>query len=73
VQFTIEQASISTPCFFSNLCESRAVVEKAGRSLCRGCAFRLRGREYPLRGPSEESTYLTGRAVAEALDMLEAC
>jgi hypothetical protein len=46
-------------------------MEKAGRSVCRGCAGRLRGREYPLRCASEESLYLTGRVAAEALDMLE--
>ena len=59
------------PCFFWNLCRGRAVVEKAGRSVCRGCAGRLRGKEYPLRGASEDSLYLTGRAAAEALDMIE--
>jgi hypothetical protein len=73
MQFTIQQAHTSTPCFFGNLCQRRAVLEKAGRSVCRGCAIRLRGREYPLRLATEESIYLTGRAVAEALDMLEAC
>lgn len=73
MQFTVKQAGISTPCFFGNLCEGRAVLEKAGRSVCRGCAVRLRGREYPLRIASEESLYLTGRAAAEALDMLETC
>ena len=63
---------LSTPCFFWNLCERRAVLEKAGRSVCRDCAGRLRGREYPLRGESKDSLYLTGRAAAEALDMTEA-
>lgn len=73
MHFIVKQAGTSTPCFFGNLCERRAVLEKAGRSVCRGCAVRLRGREYPLRIASEESLYLTGRAAAEALDMLEAC
>ena len=59
------------PCFFWNLCSARATVEKAGRSVCLGCAARLRGVEYPLRRPSLEPLYLTGRAAAEALDMLE--
>src|SRR5437870_5592346 len=31
MQFNIQQAGTSTPCFFGNLCERRAVVEKAGR------------------------------------------
>jgi hypothetical protein len=71
MQFAIKQPGMSTPCFFSNLCERRAALEKAGRSVCRACAGRLRGREYPLRGASEQSLYLTGRAAAEALDMVE--
>ena len=66
-----ERFTVSIPCFFWNLCECRAAVEKAGRSVCRACAHRLRGREYPLREPSHESLYLTGRTAAEALDMLE--
>lgn len=61
----------STPCFFWNLCEARAAIEKAGRAVCRACAGRLRGREYPLRRASDESLYLTGRVAAEELDMLE--
>ena len=67
----VQPASISKPCFFWNLCACRADLEKAGRSVCRVCAARLRGREYPLRYGSEESLYLTGRAAAEALDMVE--
>jgi len=67
----VKQAVMSTPCFFWNLCERRAALEKAGRSVCRGCAGRLRGREYPLRSASADALYLTGRAAAEALDMVE--
>ncbi len=59
------------PCFFWNLCSARAEVEKAGRSVCRRCAGLLRGIEYPLRRPSLAPLYLTGRAAAEALDMLD--
>jgi hypothetical protein len=70
-QAPVNHASVSVPCFFWNLCERRAATEKAGRSVCRVCAGRLRGREYPLRGESDESLYLTGRAAAEALDMIE--
>ena len=71
VQPAVEQASLSTPCFFWNLCARRAAIEKAGRAVCRACAGRLRGREYPLRGACRESLYLTGRAAAEQLDMVE--
>lgn len=70
-QSEVQQVMLSKPCFFWNLCQRSAVVEKAGRCVCRGCAGRLRGKEYPLRGASEESLYLTGRSAAEALDMLE--
>jgi hypothetical protein len=61
----------ATPCFFWNLCERHATLEKAGRSVCRDCAGRLRGREYPLRQPSPEALYLTGRTAAEQMDMTE--
>jgi hypothetical protein len=71
MEVAAKQAGPLGPCFFWNLCQSRAAVEKAGRLVCRGCAGRLRGNEYPLRGASEESLYLTGRAAAEALDMLD--
>ena len=71
MQSALQHAGVSAPCFFWNLCECRAALEKAGRSVCRTCAGRLRGREYPLRGASEESLYLTGRVAAEALDMIE--
>ncbi len=60
------------PCFFVVLCLQRAAMEKAGRSVCILCATHLRGVEYPLRGPSLEPLYLTGRTAAEALDMLDA-
>jgi hypothetical protein len=62
---------IAPPCFFSELCARRAEMEKAGRSVCCSCAARLRGVEYPLRPPTSEPLYLTGRAAAEALDMVE--
>jgi hypothetical protein len=65
------QGLVSTPCFFWNLCEARAVLEKAGRAVCRSCAARLRGHEYPLRRGSEAALYLTGRVAAEELDMVE--
>jgi hypothetical protein len=71
MQSAPQHAGVSTPCFFWNLCEARATVEKGGRSVCRACSNRLCGREYPLRIPSEESLYLTGRVAAEALDMID--
>lgn len=59
------------PCFFWSKCCERAHMEKNGRSVCLKCAGRLRGIEYPLRPPSLEPIYVTGRAAAEALDMVE--
>ena len=46
-------------------------MEKAGRAVYRRCAASLRGVEYPLRNPSAQPSYLTGRAAAEAMDMLD--
>jgi hypothetical protein len=66
---TAPQAFAAPPCFFSNVCLRRATIEKAGRSVCVGCSTRLRGVEFPLRPPSLQPLYLTGRAAAEALDM----
>jgi hypothetical protein len=71
MRYAVTETGVAALCFFGNLCESRATMEKAGRSVCRACANRLRGREYPLRGASVEALYLTGRAAAEALDMIE--
>jgi len=65
------QEATAPPCFFSQVCLRRAAIEKAGRSVCRGCAARLRGVEYPLRDPSLQPLYLTGRDASEALDMIE--
>lgn len=59
------------PCFYWMCCRQTAVLEKAGRSVCRRCSAALRGTEYPLRNPCAESLYASGRVVAEALDMLE--
>ena len=65
------EAFAPSPCFFSRLCGAPAAMEKAGRSVCRACAQRLRGVEYPLRCVPTAPLYLTGRLAAEALDMLE--
>jgi len=62
---------IPPPCFFWKLCLQRAAMEKSGRAVCRRCAGSLRGIEYPLRHPSTQPLYLTGRAAAEAMDMLD--
>jgi hypothetical protein len=66
-----QQEAAAPPCFFSQVCLRRAAMEKAGRSVCRGCAGRVRGLEYPLRDPSLQPIYLTGRDASEALDMVE--
>jgi hypothetical protein len=70
-QLAAQNVAISTPCFFWNLCQRRAALEKAGRAVCRACADRLCGREYPLRLASKESLYLTGQVATEALDMVD--
>ena len=62
---------VPPPCFHWTACGQQAVVEKAGRSVCRRCANVLRGVEYPLRKPSAESLYASDRLAAEALDMIE--
>ena len=58
---------------FWNVCgERHADIEKAGRSIC-GCAGRLRRERVSAAcGFTRSPLYLTGRAAAEALDMLEA-
>ncbi len=66
-----QQETGAPPCFFSQVCLRRAAIEKGGRSVCRGCAARMRGVEYPLRDPSLQPLYLTGRDAREALDMIE--
>jgi len=59
------------PCFFWEKCRNYAQLEKGGKSVCQPCAERMRGLRYPLRPPSREPLYLTGRHAAEALDMVE--
>lgn len=39
------------------VCGSAAVVEKAGRTVCRTCADALKGREYPLRNGWQRSSW----------------
>ena len=62
---------VAPPCYFSNVCAQRAVMEKAGRAVCQGCSANLRGFEYPLRGPSPEPLYLSARAAAEAMNIVD--
>jgi hypothetical protein len=59
------------PCFFWKLCRGRAALEKGGKSVCRRCAATLRGREYPLRPPTRQPLYPSGRDAAEAMQMIE--
>jgi hypothetical protein len=68
---TLANEIAAPPCFYWRVCSQRAAVEKTGRSVCRRCANRLRGREYPVRHPSLQPLYVTGRAVSEELDMIE--
>jgi hypothetical protein len=59
-----------TPCFYFSSCRRNADLEKNGKSLCRSCAGRLKGREYPLRPPARQPLYEDAREAAEALDMI---
>ncbi len=59
------------PCFNWRLCRRRAELEKGGRSVCRPCAAKMRGQDYPLRQASGEPLYPSGRHAAHALDMIE--
>lgn len=38
---------LATPCFNSKLCKGMAVVSKGGRGVCRACADKMSGVEYP--------------------------
>gem|GEM_PF-6965706 len=37
------------PCFYHAICNGIAVVDKGGKSLCRTCADKTKGQEFPLR------------------------
>lgn len=58
------------PCFYFKSCRRRAQIEKHGKSLCRQCAERLKGREYPLRKPSYRPLYINDKEIQEALSMV---
>ena len=61
----------AVPCFHFGCCRRYAQLEKQGKSLCRACAPLHRGREYPLRPPTSESLYASGRQLARQLEMIE--
>lgn len=61
----------AVPCFHFGCCRRYAELEKQGKSLCRACAPLHRGREYPLRSPTSESLYASGRQLARELEMIE--
>src|SRR5262249_3241619 len=67
----IVEGIVPPPCFFWSVGGTNATMEKVGRSVCRSCADRLRGYEYPLRRPSDEPLYANFLGAAEALDMVE--
>jgi hypothetical protein len=61
---------LAPPCFYFRSCRGYAEIEKNGKSLCRCCAGRLKGSEFPLRAPSREPLYSKDRDAAVAMDML---
>ena len=63
-------AAAPPPCYFWNVCAERAAMEKAGRSVCVRCSAHLRGTQYPLRAPSLKPLYASGRAAAEAMNLI---
>jgi hypothetical protein len=65
------QPLVPPPCFNFALCGARAALEKRGRAVCRACAAKLAGREYPLRAPSKRNLYRSVIEMVEALDMYE--
>lgn len=59
------KSTVSFPCS----CGREAVVEKAGRTVCRLCADKLSGHEYPLRNGRQRCSF--GSATeARQMDML---
>jgi hypothetical protein len=57
------------PCFYFSSCRHNATLEKGGKSLCRSCADRSEGREYPLRPPARAPLYRDDQEVAESLGL----
>lgn len=43
--------SSDNACYYFAACGQHAELEKGGRMVCRGCAPRVQGTEYPLRPP----------------------
>jgi hypothetical protein len=56
-------------CFYFRVCRNRARVEKNGKTMCRACAARCAGREFPLRPPSRAPLYKDDRELAVAMDL----
>lgn len=56
-------------CFYFRICRNRAGVEKNGKTMCRACAARHPGREFPLRPPSRAPLYGNDRELAVAMDL----
>lgn len=57
------------PCFFQQECGGTAEIEKQGKAVCRPCAVRIKGAEYPLRAPSREPLYPVPEELARQLGM----
>lgn len=57
------------PCFFHGECGGTAEIEKQGKAVCRPCAMRIKGVEYPLRAPSREPLYPVPEELERQLGM----
>ena len=56
-------------CFYFRICRNCAHIEKDGKTVCRACAARCPGREFPLRPPSRAPLYKDDRELAAAMDL----
>jgi len=59
------------PCFGFRKCARRAEMEKGGRAVCRECAAKMRGAEYPLRKPGRDSLAASILLEIDSLEMIE--
>lgn len=66
-----EPLSPERPCFFHQQCRRQAQLEKQGKALCRACADKVNGIEYPLRTPSRDPLYWDSDELALQLGMRE--
>jgi hypothetical protein len=46
-----EIGGAQAPCFYFAVCRGTQAVSKGGRGVCRACADKMSGVEYPLTGP----------------------